>query len=71
MNWKCDLGFFERTEAMIFALEPKVIGKKARRIPIYVEQIIEDSKTFSNERLFYILVIVSKEDMIRRRHRRL
>lgn len=28
MSWKCDIGFFERSPDMVFALQRRVIGKK-------------------------------------------
>ena len=34
MSWKKDIGFFERTSDMIFALERRTIGKKVRQIPV-------------------------------------
>ncbi len=34
MSWKKDIGFFERTSDMVFALERRTIGKKVRQIPV-------------------------------------
>ena len=34
MSWKKDIGYFERTLDMIFALERKTIGKKVKQIPV-------------------------------------
>ena len=39
-HWKCrmsrkkDIGFFERTSDMVFALERRTIGKKVKQIPV-------------------------------------
>lgn len=32
MSWKRDIGFFERTDDMVFALQRKKIGKKVRQV---------------------------------------
>ena len=32
MSWKKDIGFFERTSDMVFALERRTIGKKVKQI---------------------------------------
>lgn len=34
MSWKRDVGFFERTPDMVFALERKRIGKKQKQMPV-------------------------------------
>ena len=34
MSYHKDLGYFERSEDMIFALERKRIGKKVKKIPV-------------------------------------
>ncbi len=34
ISWKKDIGFFERTSDMIFALEHRTIGKKVKQIPV-------------------------------------
>ena len=34
MSWKKDIGYFERTPDMIFALERKIIGKKVKQVPV-------------------------------------
>ena len=34
MSWKRDVGFFERTPNMVFALERKRIGKKQKQMPV-------------------------------------
>lgn len=34
LSWKKDIGFFERTPGMVFALERRTIGKKVKQIPI-------------------------------------
>jgi len=34
MSWKKDIGYFERTGDMVFALERKRIGNKVKQIPI-------------------------------------
>lgn len=33
MSWKKDIGFFERTPDMVFALERRQIGKKVKQRP--------------------------------------
>lgn len=34
MSWKKDMGFFERTPDMVFALERRTTGKKTKQIPV-------------------------------------
>ena len=34
ISWKKGIGFFERTEDMVLALERKKIGKKMKRCPV-------------------------------------
>ena len=34
MSWEKDIGYFERTPDMVFALERKTIGKKVKQVPI-------------------------------------
>lgn len=34
MSWKKDIGYFERTENMVFALERKAVGKKVQQVPV-------------------------------------
>ncbi len=34
MSYHKDLGYFERSEDMIFALERKRIGKKVKKVPV-------------------------------------
>jgi len=34
MSWKKDIGFFERTSDMVFALQRQTVGKKAKQMPI-------------------------------------
>ena len=34
MSWKKDIGYFEHTPDMIFALERKTIGKKVKPVPV-------------------------------------
>ena len=34
MSWKKDIGFFERTPDMVFALEQRQIGKKVKQRPV-------------------------------------
>ena len=34
MSWKKDIGFFERTDDMVFALERRVVGKKVKQFPV-------------------------------------
>ena len=32
--WKKDIGFFERTGDMVFALERQTVGKKVKQVPV-------------------------------------
>ncbi len=34
MSWKKDIGFFQRTPDMVFALKRVHVGKKVKQIPI-------------------------------------
>ena len=34
MSWKKDIGFFERTSDMVFALKRRNVGKKVKQIPV-------------------------------------
>jgi predicted amidophosphoribosyltransferase len=34
VSWKKDIGYFERTEDMIFALDRRIVGGKAKQVPI-------------------------------------
>ena len=34
MSWKRDIGYFERTEDMVFALERRNLGKKWKQVPV-------------------------------------
>lgn len=34
VSWKSDIGFFERTRDMVFALERRQAGKKVKQVPI-------------------------------------
>jgi len=34
MSWEKDIGYFERTPDMIFALERKIIGEKVKQVPV-------------------------------------
>lgn len=34
MSWKRDIGFFERSLDMVFALQRRVIGKKVKQRPV-------------------------------------
>ena len=34
MSWKRNMGFFERTPDMVFALKRVTVGKKAKQVPI-------------------------------------
>ena len=33
VSWKKDIGFFERTADMVFALERRTVGKKVKQMP--------------------------------------
>ena len=34
MSWKKDIGYFERTGDMVFALERRKVGKKTKKCPV-------------------------------------
>ena len=34
VSWKRDIGYFERTPDMVFALKRCVIGKKVKQVPV-------------------------------------
>lgn len=34
MSWKKDIGYFERTPDMVFALERRTVGKKTKQFPV-------------------------------------
>lgn len=34
ISWKCDMGYFERTNDMVFALQRVKIGKKVKQTPV-------------------------------------
>ena len=34
MSWKKDIGFFERTPDMVFALQRKKVGGKMKNVPV-------------------------------------
>ena len=34
MSWKKDIGYFERTPDMVFALERRTVGKKVKQFPV-------------------------------------
>lgn len=34
ISWKKDIGYFERTPNMVFALERKSVGKKTKQVPV-------------------------------------
>ena len=34
MSWKKEIGFFERTNDMVFVLERKTVGKKVKQLPM-------------------------------------
>ena len=34
MSWKKDIGFFERTSDMVFALQRRNVGKKVKQVPV-------------------------------------
>ena len=34
MSWKRNIGFFERTPDMVFALKRVIVGKKVKQMPI-------------------------------------
>ena len=34
MSWHKEMGFFERTPDMVFALECQTVGKKTKQVPV-------------------------------------
>ena len=34
MSWERDIGFFERTSDMVFALQRRNVGKKVKQVPV-------------------------------------
>lgn len=34
ISWKKDIGYFERTRSMVFALERRIIGGKTKQVPV-------------------------------------
>jgi hypothetical protein len=34
ISWKKDIGYFERTPDMVFALERRIVGKKTKQVPV-------------------------------------
>ena len=36
ISWKKDIGYFERTSDMVFALQRKTVGKKTKQIPVII-----------------------------------
>lgn len=40
-SWKRDIGFFERTPDMVFALERKKVGSKVKQLPIILHKQID------------------------------
>ncbi len=34
MSWKKDIGFFERSTDMVFALQRRKVGKKVKQFPV-------------------------------------
>ena len=34
ISWKKDIGYFERTSDMVFALERFTVGKKTKQVPV-------------------------------------
>ena len=34
MSWKKDIGFFELTNDMVFALQRRKVGKKIKQVPV-------------------------------------
>ena len=45
MSWKRDIGYFERTEDMVFALEKRKCGKKWKQMPVIRYKQIESLET--------------------------
>lgn len=40
VSWKKDVGFFKRTEDMVFVLERKKVGIKTKQCPVIRYQLI-------------------------------
>ena len=34
MSWKKDIGYFQRTPDMVFALERRTVGKRTKQVPV-------------------------------------
>ena len=49
MSWKKDIGFFERTPDMVFALERRQIGKKVKQRPVVRKNWIETQQKKKGE----------------------
>jgi len=49
MSWKKDIGFFERTNDMVFALQRCKIGKKFKQVPIIRYKAHEDEMIYIDD----------------------
>ena len=50
MSWKRDIGYFERTPDMVFALERRTVGKKVKQVPVIRTGASSDTELFKNHR---------------------
>lgn len=41
ISWKKDIGYFERTPDMIFALDRMTVGKKTKQVPVIRYKLIQ------------------------------
>ena len=51
LSWKRDIGFFERTPNMVFALERIQAGKKVKQVPVIRYKQPIEGDTWQNQRL--------------------
>ena len=51
LSWKRDIGFFERTPNMVFALERIQAGKKVKQVPVIIYKQPIEGDTWQNQRL--------------------
>ena len=50
LSWKRDIGFFERTPNMVFALERIQAGKKVTQVPVIIYKQPIEADTWQNQR---------------------
>lgn len=49
MSWKKDLGYFERTNDMVLALQRQTIGKRTKQIPIIRYKAVQKQEHMPGE----------------------